>query len=71
MKIATTKDHVLGKAGSVVEVDKDKGNYLIRCGVAKEIKDITETKEEKVVYETKESKPKKKRKYTRKNKGDK
>lgn len=34
MKLKLRKDHVLGKAGDVIEVDKDRANYLIRCAVA-------------------------------------
>lgn len=34
MKIKLLKDHVLGKAGDVIEETVEKANYLVRCNVA-------------------------------------
>lgn len=34
MKIKLLKDHVLGKAGDVIEETEEKAKYLVRCNVA-------------------------------------
>lgn len=39
MKIKLIKDHLLGKAGEVVNADNSRANYLIRCGAAIEYSD--------------------------------
>lgn len=63
MKIKLLKDHELGKANDVVEATAEQANYLIRCNVAveqKELKQPYETKELKVKKETKSKTTKKK-----------
>lgn len=60
MRVKLLKNHGSFKEGDVQEVDAQRGNYLIRCGIAKEEKGKQETKELKVDYETK-AKTKKKR----------
>lgn len=39
IKIKLLKDHVLGKAGDVIEETEEKVNYLVRCNVAEVIED--------------------------------
>lgn len=64
MKVELLKDHEHGKANETVEVSASRGNYLVRCGVAKEVEEkakaeaaAAEVKEEKsAVKKTKEDK---------------
>ena len=38
MKIKLLKNHLDNITGEVIEVSKDRANYLINCGVAAEVK---------------------------------
>lgn len=40
MKIKLKSDHLDNKAGDVIEVPKERGEYLIRMSVAEEYKEV-------------------------------
>lgn len=40
MEIKLKSDHLTDKAGDVIEVNKERGEYLIRMSVADEYKEI-------------------------------
>ena len=44
MKIKLLKNHLDNITGEVIEVNNERGNYLIRLGVAEEVKDVKKTK---------------------------
>ena len=52
-KVELLKNHVGNKKGDVIEVTKDRANYLQRVGAAKEFKAKPQTKELKTKVKTK------------------
>ncbi len=44
MKIKLLKNHLDNITGEVIEVSNELGNYLIRVGVAEEVKDVKKDK---------------------------
>jgi hypothetical protein len=54
MKVKLLKDHLENKCCDEIELDEDRGNYFIACGVAEKVEH--KPKQEKVEFKPKKEK---------------